>query len=446
LSNNKSIIAVIVVLLIAAGLLIAQNRATSLSNVTISSKEMEILLKSLPPDQLRPLASLPPTEAKKQFVDRVKEIFTLSLEAERLGIASRTDVQTEMGFNEKVVMATLYRDRMAGKDPKAVEVTGADIANYYKENPTAFDDFINSNPRFKSIPTEQREGIKPKFAELMIMVARAKQAGMEKDDTVMMAQRFQRASYLANKAQQELHNTTQVTDDDMKAYYDGHKDQYSEIRARHILVMFPEQREQQPGADKDKKDAGNKPATKEEARKRAEDLLARVKAGEDFAKLAKEFSDDTGSAEQGGDLGFFRKDVSFVPEFKEAVFKLKPGEVSGIVETQYGYHIIKVDEQRIAPFDEAMKAELKDRLVDQKIQDRINALKAKNLVVVDENFTMPSAPPAPMTPGHGQPPPQQQPQPQPQQQPQPQPQQQPQPAPAPAGQRGPQASDKPAQQ
>src|SRR5207237_10858157 len=105
-----------------------------------------------------------------------------------------------------------------------------------------------------------------------------------------------------------------------------------------------------------------------------------------------------GSGQQGGDLGFFRKDVRFVPEFKEAVFKLKPGEISDVVETQFGYHIIKVNEERVAPFDETMKAELKEELLDKKIQDRVSAMKAKNLVTIDENFTMPTPPPAPPAP------------------------------------------------
>lgn len=78
-------------------------------------------------------------------------------------------------------------------------------------------------------------------------------------------------------------------------------------------------------------------------KKKAEDALARVKAGEDFATVAKEVSQDPGSAANGGDLGFFGKG-KMVPEFENAAFALKVGEVSGLVKTPYGYHIIKVTE------------------------------------------------------------------------------------------------------
>ena len=81
----------------------------------------------------------------------------------------------------------------------------------------------------------------------------------------------------------------------------------------------------------------------EKARKLAEQLLLRVKAGEDFAALAREYSEDPGSGTQGGDLGFFSRGT-MVPEFEEVAFSLKPGEISGLIQTKYGFHIIRTDE------------------------------------------------------------------------------------------------------
>jgi parvulin-like peptidyl-prolyl isomerase len=103
-------------------------------------------------------------------------------------------------------------------------------------------------------------------------------------------------------------------------------DSYRQVRARHILIS-------------------NSKLPDEQARRRAEEVLRKLKAGGDFAALAREFSDDPGSKDKGGELGFFSKG-QMVPEFDKAAFSLKPGQLSGIVKTQYGYHIIQVEETR----------------------------------------------------------------------------------------------------
>lgn len=113
-----------------------------------------------------------------------------------------------------------------------------------------------------------------------------------------------------------------------------------EVQARHILV-----------------------ASEEEAKK----LLERVNAGEDFAQLAKENSGDAGSKEQGGMLGYFGKG-QMVPQFEETAFALKKGEVSKPVQSQFGWHVIKVEDRRQKPpptFDE-----VKDRLIGSMVQSK----------------------------------------------------------------------------
>jgi post-segregation antitoxin (ccd killing protein) len=103
-----------------------------------------------------------------------------------------------------------------------------------------------------------------------------------------------------------------------------------EVQARHILVRAP---------------AEASPAQRDSVRELAESLQQRAAAGEDFAQLATQYSEDPGSAQRGGDLGFFGPGRMVAP-FEEAAFRLQPGEISPVVETPHGYHIIKVEERR----------------------------------------------------------------------------------------------------
>lgn len=107
-----------------------------------------------------------------------------------------------------------------------------------------------------------------------------------------------------------------------------------EIHALHILVATGDDEDEDEGARSD-----------DDARKKATELLAQIKAGADFAKLAKENSDDPGSAQKGGDLGFFGRKTMAQP-FEDAAYALEPGQVSELVKTNFGYHIIKLVEKR----------------------------------------------------------------------------------------------------
>lgn len=151
-----------------------------------------------------------------------------------------------------------------------------------------------------------------------------------------------------------------VTDEEAKKFYDDNKDKFRReeaVRASHILV----------GSDQNAT-----AADKKKAREKAESLLKQLKGGADFAELAKKESSCPSSA-QGGDLGFFGKG-QMVPEFEKAAFGLKPGEVSDVVETQFGYHIIKLSEKKDAetvPFEEA-KERIEQFLTQQKVQQGVS--------------------------------------------------------------------------
>ena len=157
-----------------------------------------------------------------------------------------------------------------------------------------------------------------------------------------------------------------VSDAEAKKFYDSQvgSAKSEEVRARHILV---------------------------ESKEKARELFEKVAYGTDFAELAKQHSKDPGSKDQGGDLGYFSKG-QMVPQFEEAAFKLQKGEVSQPFETQFGWHIIKVDDRRAGqavPFD-AVKERIVGAIMHQKAQQIAGDLRAKaKIEYIDPNMQTP---------------------------------------------------------
>lgn len=153
-----------------------------------------------------------------------------------------------------------------------------------------------------------------------------------------------------------------VTDAEARAYFDKNQATMPQKRkVAHILIAFPQ------GADDKAKAA---------AKAKADEVLAKAKAKpNDFAALAKQYSQDPGSAANGGDLGFFAKDGTMVKPFEDAAFNLKQDEISSLVETQFGYHILKV--LAVGQDFESQKAEIIHTLQQDKVKGAVDAKKKK---------------------------------------------------------------------
>lgn len=155
---------------------------------------------------------------------------------------------------------------------------------------------------------------------------------------------------------QSLRNRVSVAAPDVRRYYDQNIEQFStpeQVKASHVLTKV--------GEGKD--DAA--------ARKQAEDVLAQAKAGKDFAELAKKYSQDESNASNGGDLGFFGRGA-MVKEFEDAAFSMQPGQISDVVKTQFGYHVIKVTDRKAAetrPFEQ-VRAQIEDQLKWERAQQQ----------------------------------------------------------------------------
>jgi peptidyl-prolyl cis-trans isomerase C len=173
----------------------------------------------------------------------------------------------------------------------------------------------------------------------------------------------------------EVASKISVPDAEVSAFYQQNLDKFKQgdsVHASHILIGVPQ---------------GATPAQKAQARTKAQAALKQVRGGADFAVVARAQSQDPGSAPNGGDLGFFPQG-QMTPTFEEAAFTLKPGTVSGVVETPFGFHIIKVHERRAArtaPFAEVggqIKQFLEQGQRDAKLEQFVEQVKTKSKVEI----------------------------------------------------------------
>ena len=242
------------------------------------------------------------------------------------------------------VLAVIGKKKVTMSDLERV------IGYYTKDKRSA----IEQNPRNKV-------NLLRRLVQATVLADLARKEGLDKDPKIK-----ERLSYFFNEllamefVREKVINNIKVSEEDIQQYYNANIEKFKQkesVRARHILIKVPE------NADA---------IVREKARKKAEDLLKRVKAGEDFKKLASEYSEDPGSAKKGGDLGYFTRGRMVKP-FEDVAFSLKPGEVSGIVKTKFGYHIIKVLDKKpggVMPLD-AVKNVIKKRVIQELTRSRV---------------------------------------------------------------------------
>src|SRR5689334_11022923 len=197
-------------------------------------------------------------------------------------------------------------------------------------------------------PTELQDGYRYKNEKVKLDYALIKPEDLEAKITPTDAEI--KADYEKNKSKyqvperrtvryalldvNQLRQTIQISDTDLKKQYEANQQQYevpNQVHVQHILF----------------KTVGQTDALVEETRKKAEDVLKQARKGAKFDELAKKYSEDPGSKDKGGDLGWIRQGQT-VPEFEKTAFSLAPGQISDLVKTQYGFHIIKVLEKQNA--------------------------------------------------------------------------------------------------
>jgi peptidyl-prolyl cis-trans isomerase C len=223
--------------------------------------------------------------------------------------------------------------------------------------------------------SEQRRKVAEQLAELKTLAQEGRAHKLDQNVDVKAKLALTADQVLANAEFQAL-GTAVADDAALRAYYDGHKGDWEEVTARHILIRFKgSQAALRPG---------QKDLTEAEALQKAKDLKTKIAGGATFAEVAKAESDDVGSGANGGDLGAFGKG-RMVAEFEKAAFSQPVGQVGDPVKTQFGYHLILVEKRESKPFEQA-KAEIQRRIGPEQAQKGLEALKKKTVVVYDETY------------------------------------------------------------
>jgi len=248
-------------------------------------------------------------QMRKQVIDNFKKAFAFAQAAEEEGLHKSDKFKKQLEIATEQMLATKYTER----NPDVV-VSKEEWEAYCASHKDQFEahlKFITAN-RKQPITDEQREQQRELWGQTKVRSDKARQAGLDKDPGVTILVKFGKADLLANLYTQLLQEKHKLTDAEKKK----------------ILA-------ENPGADLDK------------LKEKAQGLLDRVKKGDSFEKIADEFNED-GSKGQGGDLGWFGKGMMDA-DFEAAAFALQKGQTSSeLVKSRFGYHIIRVDDRRLA--------------------------------------------------------------------------------------------------
>ncbi|MFN7931316.1 MAG: peptidylprolyl isomerase [Blastocatellia bacterium] len=274
----------------------------------ITSQELTMLVDTFPEMQKRNLAEN--EKGRQELLKQVKQLFAIAQAGEAAGVEKtekfkvRTDIQVEE------LLANTEAKKSGETSGKPSEVSEAETTAYIAAHGKEFDSFFKmlTEGSKEQPPPEQMEIAKKGWAELKIRADRARKAGYDKTPDVQLQIKIQRAQFLAQAYQETMNDSLKPTPQELADYYKSH-----------------------PNADPEK------------IKEQAEDVLKKVKAGGDFAALAGQYSAD-GSGANGGLLRWFGKG-RMVPEFEAAAFSMQKGQVSDLVKSKYGYHIIRVDDR-----------------------------------------------------------------------------------------------------
>ena len=290
--------------------------------LVLTASDMALVVDSLElPDDVRARLAADAGERRKLAGD-IRRMLAVAEAAKAAGVGARPQLRLQLELARSFILARAYvrrREAEGGGAPEQV-APPAEIEALLKTPTHAaqvedfYEDYRRNGPGGgQPLTAEQKEQLRVHYGRVMVARDKGVAAGLERTRPVQLAVLLQQSRLLAGAYTNDLRPRFAPTDAEVAAYLAAHP----ELDTRPALAQI-------------------------------EGVLKRARAGEDFAALAREFSVDRSNREQGGDLGWFARGTMVKP-FEEAAFALKDGEVSAVVETQFGYHIIKQTGRRAVP-------------------------------------------------------------------------------------------------
>lgn len=284
--------------------------------INISAEDMALIVETFPPQARAKLAT--DESARKEFARDLRQLLALASEARTFGIADRPAMKRQLSLARSLTIGQGYLEQQGKNSGQSTQsaIPQPEIEAFLKESGQGenFDAFLADaqarNPQAANLPDSQKEQLKQQWAQIMVAERKGLAQGLDKNRRIELQIELQVARALATEyAKERLTDQIKASDAEIDAYI-----------ARH------------PELDPSK------------ARAKAEEIQRRARSGEDFAKLAEEFSTDPGSKTKGGDLGWFGRGQMVKP-FEDVAFTLQPGQISDVVESNFGFHIIKVEDR-----------------------------------------------------------------------------------------------------
>ncbi len=296
----------------------AQQTQSSAALTSLSADDVAAVIKTLPPQSQQMIAGSP--EQIGEFLGDLKKLLAVAAEARNNGLADDAGNKQQLDFIASTVLATSFdmQNRGQGGAPFA-DITPEQVTAFYQnpENETKFNAFLDlikqrgaeeGGAGKTDFTEEELNRARESWAKITLTAEKARAAGFDQKRETQLQIALQQAQFLAQQYARRSDANLTVTEAEIAEYV-----------------------QQNPELDSSK------------VKGKAEQVLARAKSGEDFGKLAKEFSEDPGSKDKGGLYENVKKG-QMVPEFEQAALALEKGKVAeNLVESQYGYHIIKLE-------------------------------------------------------------------------------------------------------